>query len=63
MKSTIRTEAGVCAIESHVGRVSFNGGSMLPHEAFLIASELARAADTANKSAQAAADEAMKAAA
>lgn len=48
MKSTIRTEAGCAVITSLVGRVDFNGGSMLPHEAYLIGAELQRAAQTAN---------------
>jgi hypothetical protein len=56
MKSTIRTEAGCAVITSLVGRVSFNGGSMLPHEAYLIGSELQRAAAAANEEAARAAN-------
>jgi hypothetical protein len=48
MKSTIRTEAGCAVITSLVGRVQFNDGSMLPHEAYLVGSELQRAAEAAN---------------
>lgn len=48
MKSTIRTEAGCAVITSLIGRVNFNGGSMLPHEAYLVGSELQRAAEAAN---------------
>ena len=67
MKSTIRTEAGCAVITSLVGRVDFNGGSMLPHEAFLIGSELQRAAqaasDEASRAAQAGTNAAAKVAA
>lgn len=51
MKSTIRTEAGCAVITSLIGRVDFNGGSMLPHEAYLIGSELQRAAQAATNNA------------
>lgn len=47
MKSTIRTEAGCAVITSLVGKVDFNGGKLQPHEAYLIGSELQRAAQAA----------------
>lgn len=59
MKSTIRTEAGVANIEAQTGRVSFNGASMLPHEAVLVGSELMRAAKVADDKAAGVAVEAM----
>ena len=52
MKSTIRTEAGVATLEAEVGRVAFNGGSMLPHEAALLGSELIRIAERADDKAR-----------
>ena len=51
MKSTINTEAGIARIEAVTGRVEFNGGSMLPHEAMLVGSELMRAASAADRKA------------
>jgi len=47
MKSTICTEAGRIVIEASAGRVTSNGVTVLPHEAFLIACELQRAAESA----------------
>ncbi len=51
MKSTIRTEAGCAVIQAMIGRVQFNSGSMLPHEAMLVGSELQRAAEKALRNA------------
>ena len=59
MKSTIRTEAGVATIEAAIGRVSFNGASMLPHEATLLGSELVRVAGVADDKARQAQVEAL----
>ncbi len=52
MKSTINTEAGRIVIEASTGRVTSNGAVLLPHEAFLIGSEMQRAAERAEKLAQ-----------
>lgn len=61
-RSTIRTEAGCAVITAMVGRVSFNGASMLPHEATLIASELERCAGIAARKADELAAQARQAA-
>jgi len=47
MKS-IRTEAGCAVITALVGRVEFNGASMLPHEAYEVAHALTAEADAAH---------------
>lgn len=49
MKSTICTEAGRIVLEATPAGVILNGKRMLPHEAFLLASELQRAAQNSAK--------------
>lgn len=47
MKSTVKTEGGVITIVASAGRVETNGVKLLPHEAALVAAELARASQRA----------------
>jgi hypothetical protein len=47
MSKSIRTEAGCAVIKALVGRVEFNGRSMLPHEAYQVSHALKGAADDA----------------
>jgi hypothetical protein len=48
LKTTIATEAGRIVVEASAGRVTSNGHALLPHEAFLVGSELMRAAERAD---------------
>ena len=47
MKSTVKTEGGTITITATPGRVETNGVKLLPHEAALVAAELARASQRA----------------
>jgi hypothetical protein len=61
MKITISTEAGAATVEATIGRVSLNGGSMLPHEAVQLAAQLVKGAKAANAEANVAASDAFSA--
>ncbi len=52
MKSTLHLTAGVAKIESGVGVVRFNGKTLLPHEAMLLAGEIERAGVKAQREAE-----------
>jgi hypothetical protein len=52
VKSTLHLTAGVAKIESGVGVVIFNGKTLLPHEAMLLAGEIERAGVKAQREAE-----------
>ena len=60
MKSTIRTEAGCAVITALVGRVDFNGGTMLPHEAHELGLSLQTAANAALANSNAAVGDSLR---